>query len=189
MLSLEECLSGINDEMRTSKKDVWKNQMQTNKPLTSFGRLEQIGYQMSRIIGINRKKINKTIVVFAGDHGVAEMDLSVYKQSQTRKVVCYLSEGKTPLNKIANQFNVEIQCIDVGLNGLVERPGILNRKIRNGTNNIYKEDAMTEEDVIQAIEVGIEIAELCKKSDIHIVALGEIGIGNTISASALTAVW
>ncbi|OJU09430.1 MAG: hypothetical protein BGN88_09875 [Clostridiales bacterium 43-6] len=188
MVSLEECLKGINTDMRSSKSDVWKNQINTNKPLKSFGILEQYGYKLSNILGININITNRAVVIFAGDHGISDMNLSVYNKSQTKKVLHLLSEGMTPLNKIINQNHLDLYCVDIGVDGPINVNNILNYKISNGTNNIYQQKAMSEKKARQAIEVGIEIASICAKKNIQIVALGEIGVGNTISSSVITAI-
>lgn len=188
MLSLEECLAGINTVMRSTKSDVWKNQINTNKPLGSFGTIEKYGYKLSSIIGTNNVISNKATVIFAGDHGIADMNLSVYDKSQTRTVVSLLAEGETPLNKIINQNNIELICVDIGVNGSVNAASVLNYKLADGTQNMYYEKAIEEDLVVKAIETGIKIAGLCAKKNVQIVALGEVGIGNTVSASVLTAI-
>mgnify|MGYP002517443048 CR=1 FL=1 len=187
-MKLEECLEGINEQLRSSKCDIWKNQINTNKPLNSFGLFEQFGYDLSSVIGINREIENKALIVFAGDHGVSDMQLSVYPKSQTKKVVELLLQGKTPLNKLINGTNTELFCVDMGIDGNVYSQNILNYKVANGTKNMFYENAIEKRNVIRAIEKGIEIATICAKRNMQIVALGEVGIGNTVSASVITAV-
>lgn len=189
MISLDDCLNGIDDKMRASKEKVLYNQFCTNKPIFSFGLLEKYGYRLSQIIGLNKSVLNKRIVVFAADNGVSKMGLSVFKQSHTVEVVTLLKQGKTPLNKISSRYNIPIWCIDIGLNGCCEEDEIfISRKVGHSTKNIFYEDAMPFESMLKAIAVGIEIAEKCSKEGIDIVALGEVGIGNTISASAITSI-
>lgn len=180
-------LEGINNTKKISKTDVWKHQILTNKPLSSFGVLEQIGYRLTSIIGVDKKIIKENVVVFAGDHGIAEMNLSKFKQSQTKKVVSLLMHGKTPLNKILGQSFDNLICVDIGINGDVLEEGLIIRKVANGTNNIYQKPAMDKKSMFAALNVGIEIAKSCFDSGTDIVALGEVGIGNTIPSSVAAA--
>lgn len=189
LLSLEECLLGINNTMVNKKSEVLRNQKNTNKPFGSFGMLETVGYKLSEIIGINQTNLKSQILVFAGDHGIADMKLSAFPQSQTKKVVGLLSQGNIPLNKMTEEFNISIKCYDIGINGeLNYNDVVIRKKINNGTKNIYYEDAMTSEDAYRAIDIGINLAEQYHNDKFKILGVGEIGICNTISTSVITAI-
>lgn len=185
---IEIYLNGIDTKFRSSKGDVLLNQRYTNKPFSSFGILEKMGYKLSRIIGINQEKLNKSVVIFAADHGISEMHLSVFEKSHTQNVVNLLLQDKTPLSKILNK-DVPIQCIDIGMaSDMEDSYGVINKKVNYSTKNMLYEYAMTMHETQNAIEVGIELAKQCSEKNINIVALGEVGICNTISASVLTAI-
>lgn len=189
MVTFNECIIGINNKVRVKKRDVLLNQVNTNKPFKSFGRLEGIGYKLSEIIGVNKNEIKTGIVVFAGDHGVSEMEVSVFSQGQTKRVVNLLGKGTMPLNKIVKNQNIQVKCYDVGINGKVEYNDIVvDMKIKNSTNNMIYKDAMPVKDVYSAIEVGIRVAEEWNNNKFNILAVGEIGISNTISASIITTI-
>lgn len=175
---------------KSTRRQVLQNQRNINKPLGSFGKIESIGYKISEVVGINKQKnLNSSICIFAGDHGVSELGLSIFKQSQTKVIVEMLGANKTPINRIAEKSNVKVHCYDVGINGLIETNDIVEScKVSNGTKNMVSEDALTRDEVFSALERGYTLADKFKNENIDIVAVGEVGIGNTISTSIITAV-
>ncbi len=173
-----------------SRREVLQNQRGTNKTIRSFGRIESVGYKVSEIVGINKTGgIRGAVCIFAADHGVSELGLSIFPQSQTKKIVELIEEGHTPINKIAKRTNVPLFCLDIGIVGPVRYGSILqNHKVVDGTRNMMLDDAMTEDEVIRSFETGMRFANKLKSQRIDIVAAGEVGIGNTISSSIITAV-
>ena len=79
-----EYIKKINDETRNSRREVLVNQVYTNKPIKSFGKLESIGYKISQILGINKNHGRVSTCIFAGDHGISELGFSVFEQSQRK---------------------------------------------------------------------------------------------------------
>ena len=184
-----EYIKKINDETRNSRREVLVNQVYTNKPIKSFGKLESIGYKISQILGINKNQVRVSTCIFAGDHGISELGLSVFEQSQTKKIVELIGKGETPVNKICHEANSEIYCFDIGINADVNySEKIINMKVKKGTRNFLCFDALERNEVINALNKGIEAANILCKKGVDIVAVGEVGIGNTISTSIITAI-
>ena len=159
------------------------------KPLGSLGMLEDIAAQ---VVAIQQNAVphtaRKAIYVFAADHGVTEAGVSAYPKEVTRQMVLNFATGGAAINVIARHAAAEMVVVDVGVDAdLSSLPGVLHKKVRRGTRNMLHEPAMTEAEMLQALEVGIELAEEAKRGGIEILAVGEMGIGNSTAASAITA--
>jgi len=132
----------------------------------------------------------RTIVIFAGDHGVVEEGVSKYPQEVTLQMVRNFVNGGAAINAISRAVGAEVKVVDMGtvgdLTDLVRAGKILFRRIRSGTRNMAAGPAMTREEAVASIEAGIAVAfELGESTDIF--ATGEMGIGNTTPSSAITA--
>lgn len=160
------------------------------KPRGSLGRLEEISVLMAGITGKERPKVGeKAIVVFAGDHGVVEEGVSAYPQEVTKQMVRNFIMGGAAINVIARHVGAKVLVVDIGIKGEVgDLPGLIRRKIRDGTGNMALGPAMSREDAVRAIEVGIEIMEEVAKG-LGLVAVGDMGIGNTTPSSAICSVF
>jgi nicotinate-nucleotide--dimethylbenzimidazole phosphoribosyltransferase len=158
------------------------------KPLGSLGRLEDFAAQM---VAIRREKfaepIGKGVYVFAADHGVSEEGVSAYPREVTYQMVLnYLGHGAA-INVLARTLNAELRIIDVGVDAdFQNNPDLLHKKIARGTRNMLHEPAMTDEQLAQALAVGAEIASAAAASGRTMITVGEMGIGNTTAASAIT---
>lgn len=159
------------------------------KPLGSLGRLESIAIQLS---GITRSLQNdmekRRLVVFAADNGVVEEGISISPQVVTWNQTINLTRAKTGASVLAKYFGDELVVVDMGVNGKIPCPEVLNRKIAFGTRNLAREDAMSREDALKAVFTGIELAEQAKKDGVKLLGTGEMGIGNTTTSSAVLAV-
>jgi len=158
------------------------------KPKGSLGRLEEIAAKDVAITQEERPKIaRKAVFVFAADHGVVEEGVSAYPQDVTRAMVENFLDGVAGINVLAKSVRADVYVVDVGMNGDISRksPYLIKKKIRYGTENITKAPAMSVEEALEAIKVGIEIADMAKDKGIKIIALGDMGIGNTTPSSAL----
>ncbi len=166
--------------------DAKKHQSRLAKPPGSLGKLEEIGVQLAGITGKVHNYIDKKhLLVFAADNGVTVEGVSSAPQSVTLKQAVNLTKEKTGASVLAAHFGSRITVCDVGINADVKNSDIINKKIAYGTNNIAKGPAMTKEQALQAIMIG---AELAKNTDADIIGVGEMGIGNTTTASAVLAV-
>jgi nicotinate-nucleotide--dimethylbenzimidazole phosphoribosyltransferase len=158
------------------------------KPLGSLGRLEDL---VAQIVAIRRKQfadpLTKGVFVFAADHGITAEGVSAYPREVTHQMVLnFLAEGAA-INVLARLHNVALRVVDVGVDADVHSiAGLLHRKVARGTHNMLHEAAMTEPELAQALAVGAEMADAAVVAGLNAVAIGEMGIGNTTSASVIT---
>src|SRR5271165_3522148 len=174
---------------------VWLTQAHTHldnltKPLGSLGRLEDIA---ARFVAISKGNpgwpLNKAVYVLAADHGIAAEGVSAYPKDVTQQMVLnFLREGAA-INVLARMHQAELTIVDVGVDAVFgDLPGLLHRKVRSGTRNMLHEAAMTEDEMLRALQIGLELADGAHENRQTLIAVGEMGIGNTTSASAITAV-
>jgi nicotinate-nucleotide--dimethylbenzimidazole phosphoribosyltransferase len=158
------------------------------KPPGSLGMLEDIAAQMVSIRQENfAVPLQKAVYVFAADHGITAEGVSAYPSEVTRQMVLnFLAQGGA-INVLAKLHHVEMNVIDVGVNAnFGDAEGLLQCKVRKGTRNMLHEAAMTDEEMAQALEVGFSLATKANASGHTLLAVGEMGIGNTTAASAIT---
>ena len=158
------------------------------KPVGSLGRLEAIAAQMFSIFGGEvPMPLKRAVYVFAADHGVAAEGVSAYPPEVTAQMVRNFLDGGAAINVLARLHHAALSIVDVGVMAeFGDAAGLYRMKIRPGTRNMRREPAMTEEEMMRAIGVGISIANTAAENGESIVAAGEMGIGNTTSASAIT---
>ncbi|MBX7394538.1 nicotinate-nucleotide--dimethylbenzimidazole phosphoribosyltransferase [Clostridium chauvoei] len=156
------------------------------KPLGSLGKLEDIAIKLSGITGKLKNSINKKcIIVLSSDNGVVEEGVASAPQYVTLAQTINFTKGLTGVAVLAKENNTDVIVVDVGVNTDEKIYGAINRKIRKGTNNIAKEAAMSYEECINAINVGIEMVEKAYAKGYDILGVGEMGIGNTTTSSAV----
>ena len=160
------------------------------KPQGSLGRLEDFASQMVGITGNLNPEIKKRVIfVMAGDHGVANEKVSAYPQEVTYQMVLNFIKGGAGINVLARHIGAEILVVDMGVaKDFSSENGLIIRKIAYGTKNIAKGPAMSKDEAERAIIAGIEVfEEELNKKGIDIIGLGEMGIANTTSSSAIVA--
>ncbi len=159
------------------------------KPLGSLGRLEELAKQIAGITGKDSPDLkNKLIFTLAADHGVTEEGVSVFPKEVTAQMVYNFLRGGAGINVLAKHAGVKVVVVDIGVaEDLKPDPRLIVKKVNYGTKNMAKSAAMTREEAIKAIETGIEIFNTELKNGIGILGTGEMGIGNTTAASAITA--
>lgn len=156
------------------------------KPPGSLGQLEELSIQLAGITGRVHNALNKKqLLVFAADNGVVAEGVSSAPQSVTKQQTINLTRGKTGAAVLAKHFGCGLTVCDVGVNADIYESTVLNRKIAYGTQNICTGPAMTREQTLQAILTGAEIA---RTVDADVIGVGEMGIGNTTTSSAVLAV-
>ena len=156
------------------------------KPPGSLGRLEGLSIQLAGITGHVHNALNKKqLLVFAADNGVVAEGVSSAPQSVTKQQTINLMRGKTGAAVLAKHFGCGLTVCDVGVNADIYESTVLNRKIAYGTQNICTGPAMTREQTLQAILTGAEIA---RTVDADVIGVGEMGIGNTTTSSAVLVV-
>ncbi|MFP4166348.1 MAG: nicotinate-nucleotide--dimethylbenzimidazole phosphoribosyltransferase [Opitutales bacterium] len=158
------------------------------KPLGALGRLEEIARRIALIQRTTKPELHDpTVLVFAGDHGVTAEGVSVFPPSVTHEMVKNFLHGGAAINVFARQNNCALKIIDAGISDPVDADdSLLNRRICSGTRNFAKEPAMSAAQLVQCLRSGIELPnETAPASNVFF--FGEMGIGNTTSASALMA--
>ncbi|MBV9895513.1 MAG: nicotinate-nucleotide--dimethylbenzimidazole phosphoribosyltransferase [Chloroflexi bacterium] len=160
------------------------------KPPGSLGRLERLATQLAGITGESLPRLpRKAVVVMAADHGVSREGVSAYPQEVTAQMVRNFASGGAAINVLARNAGARVVVVDVGI--ATELPStlrIIHRKIAFGTANLADGPAMTREQALAAIGVGFEVVAREAKRGLDVVCLGEMGIGNTTSASAVVAI-
>ena len=162
---------------------------QKTKPLGSLGQLEDLAFRISTIQQTLTPELNNPhIVVFAADHGAATAGISAFPQKVTHQMVLNFLHDGAAINAFTRQNNIELLVVDAGVNHDfedVEHPKFLSRKVRKGTRNYLQEAAMTEEELHQSIQHGVDIVASIHQKGCNIIGFGEMGIGNTSSASLI----
>lgn len=160
------------------------------KPLGSLGMLEDIAAQMVSIRQEDfAKPLRKAVYVFAADHGITAEGVSAYPTEVTRQMVLNFIAQGAAINVLAKLHHVEMNVIDVGVDADFDGldGGLLSYKVRKGTRNMLREAAMSDAELAQALGVGFALAAKAKAKHQSLLAVGEMGIGNTTAASAITA--
>ena len=159
------------------------------KPPGSLGRLEEFACRVVAISGSADPDISKKVIyTFAGDHGITEEGVSLYPREVTTQMVLNFLTGGAGVNVLARHAGAEVRVVDVGVDFDFENaPGLINRKIAYGTQNFTCKPAMTADETLAALQVGIELADQCKVEGVGLIGTGEMGIGNTSPSSAIIA--
>jgi nicotinate-nucleotide--dimethylbenzimidazole phosphoribosyltransferase len=159
------------------------------KPIGSLGRLEPIAAQMYAIFsGRITLPLHHAAYVFAADHGVTEEGVSAYPREVTTQMVLNFLNGGAAINVLARLHEAELTVVDVGVDGeFEEAPGLYQAKVRRSSRNMAREPAMTDKELSAALEVGFCLAREAAKKGQQLIAVGEMGIGNTTAASAIAA--
>lgn len=163
-----------------------QRQAELAKPPGSLGRLEDLSIQLAGITGnVHNKMEKKHLLVFAADNGVVEENVASAPQSVTLMQTINLTRHKTGASTLCRHFGCGITVCDVGVNADIREEKVLNRKIAYGTRNIVKGPAMTRAQAEQAVETGIQLA---METEADVLGIGEMGIGNTTTSSAVLSV-
>jgi len=157
------------------------------KPLGALGRIEALAVRLGLIADGAPSNFDRALLlVFAGDHGLNEEGVSAYPSSVTQAMVATLLAGKASANAFARAVDAELRVVDAGVDGdLSPHPALLDQKVRRGTRNAAGEPALTSAEVAEALERGVLIARAAADEGFEILALGEMGIGNTASAALI----
>lgn len=157
------------------------------KPLGSLGNLEIIASQLCKIQNTLEPKLEKpVIIVYAGDHGIAKEGVSPYPQEVTYQMVYNFLNNGAAINVFGKQNGIEIKVVDAGVNfDFPPSPYLFNLKIKKGTESYLTKPAMTSDECMLAIEKARDFTQLVINRGTNIVGCGEMGIGNTSSASII----
>ncbi|MHA6260822.1 nicotinate-nucleotide--dimethylbenzimidazole phosphoribosyltransferase [Sporosarcina sp. CAU 1771] len=156
------------------------------KPIGSLGRLEELAIQIVEITGDKFPTITPPgILVFASDHGVVKEGVSAFPQEVTRQMVSNIVQGGAAINVFGRLIDAEFRIVDVGVAAEITETEVIHKKIRNGTDSFLTSSAMTKEEAQQAVKIGYEEAISFLESGVKCLIVGEVGIGNTTTSSAL----
>ncbi|MBD0740739.1 nicotinate-nucleotide--dimethylbenzimidazole phosphoribosyltransferase [Streptomyces sp. CBMA152] len=189
---LQETVATIRPLDAKALGEAWERQKRMTKPAGALGMLEIISAQLS---GLSRKcpppiPEPAAVAIFAGDHGVHAQGVTPWPQEVTGQMVANFLGGGAVCNAFANQVGAEVCVIDVGVaSELPATPGLLPRKVRPGTGDMTTGPAMTREEVVAAIEVGIETARDLVAAGNKALLTGEMGIANTTVSAALISLY
>jgi len=181
----------INDITIVNKEVGQEAQAHINnltKPLGSLGDLERVAVTIAEITGEKFPDIFPPgVIVFAADHGVAEEGVSAYPQEVTAQMALNILQNGAGINVFTNAINGLIRLVDVGIKSDLQAEGMIVDKIAYGTKNFAKEEAMSREEAIRSIEVGMKAAKEIIESGAKLLIVGELGIANTTASSAVVA--
>ncbi|PMH28147.1 nicotinate-nucleotide--dimethylbenzimidazole phosphoribosyltransferase [Vibrio lentus] len=167
---------------------------QKTKPLGALGLLEKVAHQLALIqsqgkeAAVEHIELNKpSIIIFAGDHGVADEGVSIAPSAVTQQMVLNFLSGGAAINCFCAVNNIDITVVDTGILLPVESdsPMLISQRLGPRTNNFANEVAMSLETVERGIELGTELVSRTISNGTNIIMFGEMGIGNTSSASAI----
>lgn len=183
---LQKCLQSVSALDEAAMRLARERQAKLAKPPGSLGKLEDISIQLAGITGRVKNKVDhKRVIVLAADNGVVAEGVSSSPQSVTLSQTINLTRGITGASSIAKHFGNDLVVVDVGVNAEVRCPAVIDRKIAMGTKNLYREPAMTRDQAVQGILTGIDLAADARTDGVEIVGVGEMGIGNTTTSSAV----
>jgi nicotinate-nucleotide--dimethylbenzimidazole phosphoribosyltransferase len=159
------------------------------KPVGSLGRLEELAAQYVAVCGkLDPPLPRAAAVTFAADHGVTAEGVSAYPSEVTAQMVHNFLRGGAGINVLANHVGAAVRIVDIGVaHDFGPLPGLVRRKVGHGTKNLAIGPAMSREEAIQALVVGIELAMELAEEGFDLIGTGDMGIGNTTPSSAVTA--
>jgi len=202
-MELNSLLSNITNVNGKFIEQAQKRLDNLTKPQGSLGRLEEFARQIVSITENTMPALDKKVVfTFAGDHGVADEGVSAFPKAVTRQMVLNFLNGGAGINVLARHAGADVVVVDIGVDGdfgsnpsvsPLDKGGIkggyfISRKIVSGTKNMRKGPAMTRDEAVKCIDVGIEMANGYAKRGYKIFGTGDMGIANTTPSSAIAAV-
>ena len=165
-----------------------KRQAELAKPPGSLGKLEDMAVRLAGLTGAVCPRVEHCrVAVFAGDNGVVAEGVSCAPITVTAQQCINMTRGKTGMSAMAAAFGDQVEVVDVGVATPLPYEHILNCRIAPGTKNLRQERAMTRQQVLEAVAVGIQAAERAKRAGVDALGIGEMGIGNTTTSSAVLA--
>lgn len=166
-----------------------ERQANLTKPGGALGRLEHLSIQLAGITGQLRPQLSpRQVIVCAADHGVTVEGVSAYPSAVTAQMVLNFLHGGAAINVLARQAGAGVSVLDVGVAAdLPSHPQLCSAKVRYGTANLRREPAMQRAEAIASLEAGIRVAQDAIAGGAHVLATGDMGIGNTTASAAIAA--
>lgn len=156
------------------------------KPLDGLGQFETMFAQIGAITGSSSLSIEKKVILtMCADNGIVAEGVSQSGQEVTAVVAGFMGQQASSVGKMARRSGVDVIPVDIGINTKETLPGVRDCKVMQGTRDFLQEPAMTEEEALQALSVGIDLVRECKDKGYQLIGTGEMGIGNTTTSSAV----
>lgn len=186
--AVNEVVAAVRPTDPAAEERAWERLDNLTKPARSLGRLEQLAAKVARVQNTDRPSVDRKIVLLmAGDHGVVAEGVALFPQDVTWQMVANFAAKGAAINQIAASVGADVRVHDVGVaKDISDFDGVEHVKVALGTANMAKSPAMTREQCAQAVMVGVEAARRAIAEGYELLAIGEMGIGNTTAASALT---
>ena len=183
---LSEAIKAIKplDEAAMTRARAYQDSLA--KPPGSLGKLEDISVRLAGIRSELAPAVDKRrIVALCSDNGLIEEGIGSAPVTVTMAQAVNMTKRLTGMSSLAKAFGDDVEVVDVGIATPYDCPAIVNRKIREGTRNIAKEPAMTDAEALKGIAVGLERAAKAAEDGVQLLGVGEMGIGNTTTSSAV----
>lgn len=185
---LENILNAIQPPDRDAMDRALTRQAQLAKPPGSLGKLEDISVRLAGVTGKLHNEIDRRrILVFCADNGVTAEGVSCAPQSVTAAQAVNMTKHLTGMSAMAKHFGCEVVVSDVGIATPYHCPDVRDYNIAKGTKNFAKEPAMTRAQTVRAIMLGASLADEAARDGVSVLGIGEMGIGNTTTSSAVLA--
>ena len=187
MALLAQTIAAIQDLDEIARQAARERQSQLTKPPGSLGRLERLSIQIAGIQGKARPDVSrKALFVMAGDHGVVAEGVTAFPQDVTWQMVANFVAGGAAINVLGRQVGAKVVVVDVGVVGdAPASAAVIVKKVGRGTKNMAVGPAMTREEAVRAVEVGIEVLAAEMDPPLDLVGVGDMGIGNTTPSAAI----
>ncbi|MBR5065261.1 MAG: nicotinate-nucleotide--dimethylbenzimidazole phosphoribosyltransferase [Oscillospiraceae bacterium] len=186
LISLIDSVSGPDAAAERAAEEL---QSRLAKPPGSLGMLEELSVRLAGMTGRVKNEIRERyLLVFCADNGVVRQGVASSPQSVTLAQTINLTKGKTGAAVLAENFGVKIRVCDVGVNAEIYDPDVIGRKIAYGTEDITQGPAMSREQAVRAILTGADLAAETADMGAQVIGVGEMGIGNTTTSSAVLSV-
>ena len=182
--TLEHVINPSDPALEKAIRQRWDS---LTKPPGSLGRLEEIALWYARARGVLMPDEPRcALCVFCADHGVATEGVSAYPAEVTRQMVLNFAAGGAAINVLCRHADIKATIVDVGVDSLPFDPPVRNEKVARGTKNMLHESAMSLDEVVRCVETGIRLAGEAIDGGATLLAAGEMGIGNTTAAAAVS---
>lgn len=188
MKTIDEVIREIQPPDESARMQAEARWNKVAKPLGSLGLFENMITRIAALKGqVDYRLDKKALIVLCADNGVVAQGVSQCGSDVTGKVAVALAEGRSTANTMAQRAGCRVIPADVGILDFPGHPGVRNLRVRNGTGDISREAAMTREDCLTAMAGGAALTEELIREGTELLAVGEMGTGNTTTATALSA--
>jgi nicotinate-nucleotide--dimethylbenzimidazole phosphoribosyltransferase len=186
-MSLDATIKEIRPLDRASESAAQRRIDSLTKPQGSLGKLEELAKRVAVVQDKVPPRLGrKLLFIFAADHGITSEHVSAYPKDVTAQMTYNFLSGRAAINVLARHHDVETEVVDIGVDHeFVAARGLRDCKVRRGTANFARGPAMTRAEALRSVEWGIQLAHEAAATNLFLLGAGEMGIGNTTSASAI----